>query len=62
MLAGVVKFVEDRDSAAAFAKNLFKADLDISVIKEWPIKGTALIFQELARRCEKTSKRSFVSW
>ena len=50
VLAEVVKFVEDRDSATAFAKNFFKCDLEISAIKEWPIKGMATIFQELARR------------
>ena len=44
------KFLDDQLFAIAFAKDFFACDLGISSAKQWPLKSTAPIFNELATR------------
>ena len=44
------KFLDDQDSAIAFAQDFFGYDLGISTAEQWPLKSSAPIFHELAAR------------
>ena len=50
VLAEARKFLDDQVFAIAFAKDFFACDLGISSAKQWPLKSTAPIFNELATR------------
>ena len=53
------KFMEDQDSAIAFAQDFFGYDLGISMAEQWPLKSSAPIFRELAGHLsqEKSEER-----
>ena len=56
MLTEAAKFMDDQSSAIAFAKSFFKYDLGISAFDKWPIKSTAGIVLELARKKRPAEK------
>ena len=45
-------YLDDRHAATAFAKKFFNYDLGISAAVQWPPKGSASIFMDLAQRLE----------
>ena len=53
------KFMDDQDSAIAFAQDFFGYDLGISMAEQWPLKSSAPIFHELAGHLsqEKSEER-----
>ena len=57
MLTEAAKFMDDQGLAVAFANSFFKYDLGISAFEEWPIKSTAGILFELAKREERQGEK-----